>query len=68
MGAFAGSANVVALVEVTDSGTGKRLDIFEAEGSSAMGTILTAYQGNTSDALESLADQVVERFEGFHDD
>ena len=66
-GAFAGSARVTALVEVTEIGTGKRLDIFEAEGVSAMGTILTAYQGDTSHALESLADQVVERFEGLHD-
>jgi hypothetical protein len=67
VGAFAGSANVVALVEVTESGTGKRLDIFEAEGSSARGTILTAYQGDASHALESVADQVVEPFEGLHD-
>jgi hypothetical protein len=66
VGAFAGSARVIALVEVTESGTGKRLDTFEAEGVSAMGTILTAYQGDTSHALESLADQVVERFEGSH--
>ncbi len=57
LGAFAGRAGMAVEVKLTDVKTGKNLGVFKAEGKSSGGTV---FAGNTGQAVERIAEQIVE--------